>query len=184
MTSYYSRNAGTYDTLLQMCRWFGYRPGYEDLCRVYLTQENIDRWLCTRHHQSDIGNGQYGRASRYNCTPDLRDPSLNYVNQVNDCPAKWTIAPESERLLGERGQKRAAESKKSAARNDERPRAIWISKREMRGNSWISAISSHFWAKSLGRLFYQNNLPNMAERVGFEPTCPWRPTVFESKFAI
>lgn len=44
MTSYYSRNAGTYDTLLQMCRWFGYRPGYEDLCRVYLTQENIDRF--------------------------------------------------------------------------------------------------------------------------------------------
>lgn len=43
MTSYYSRNADTYDTLLQMCRWFGYRPGYEDLCRVYLTQENIDR---------------------------------------------------------------------------------------------------------------------------------------------
>lgn len=43
MTSYCSRNAGTYDTLLQMCRWFGYRPGYEDLCRVYLTQENIDR---------------------------------------------------------------------------------------------------------------------------------------------
>lgn len=44
MTSYYSRNAGTYDTLLQMCRWFGYRPGYEDLCRVYLTQESIDRF--------------------------------------------------------------------------------------------------------------------------------------------
>lgn len=44
MTSYYSRNAATYDTLLQMCRWFGYRPGYEDLCRVYLTQENVDRF--------------------------------------------------------------------------------------------------------------------------------------------
>ncbi|MBQ9009067.1 MAG: Z1 domain-containing protein [Clostridia bacterium] len=44
MTSYYNRNAGTYDTLLQMCRWFGYRPGYEDLCRVYLTRENIDRF--------------------------------------------------------------------------------------------------------------------------------------------
>lgn len=44
MTSYYSRNAATYDTLLQMCRWFGYRPKYEDLCRVYLTQENIDRF--------------------------------------------------------------------------------------------------------------------------------------------
>lgn len=44
MISYYSRNAGTYDTLLQMCRWFGYRPKYEDLCRVYLTQESIDRF--------------------------------------------------------------------------------------------------------------------------------------------
>lgn len=44
MTSYYSRNAGTYDTLLQMCRWFGYRPKYEDLCRVYLTQESVDRF--------------------------------------------------------------------------------------------------------------------------------------------
>ncbi len=44
MTSYYSRNAGTYDTLLQMCRWFGYRPGYNDLCRVYLSQENIERF--------------------------------------------------------------------------------------------------------------------------------------------
>lgn len=44
MTSYYSRNAGAYDTLLQMCRWFGYRPKYEDLCRVYLTQESIDRF--------------------------------------------------------------------------------------------------------------------------------------------
>lgn len=44
MVSYYSRNAGAYDTLLQMCRWFGYRPKYEDLCRVYLTQENVDRF--------------------------------------------------------------------------------------------------------------------------------------------
>ena len=42
MVSYYSRNAGAYDTLLQMCRWFGYRPKYKDLCRVYMTQINVD----------------------------------------------------------------------------------------------------------------------------------------------
>ena len=28
-----------YDTLLQMGRWFGYRPQYEDLCRIYMTDE-------------------------------------------------------------------------------------------------------------------------------------------------
>lgn len=44
MTSYYSRNAGAYDTLLQMCRWFGYRPKYADLCRIYLTQISIDQF--------------------------------------------------------------------------------------------------------------------------------------------
>lgn len=42
--SYYSRNANTYDTALQMCRWFGYRPGYEDLCRVYLSQTNVENF--------------------------------------------------------------------------------------------------------------------------------------------
>ena len=42
MTSYYSRNSTSYDTLLQMCRWFGYRPNYEDLCSVYMTQISYD----------------------------------------------------------------------------------------------------------------------------------------------
>lgn len=42
MTSYYSRNSNAYDTLLQMCRWFGYRPNYEDLCRVYMSQISVD----------------------------------------------------------------------------------------------------------------------------------------------
>lgn len=37
--SYYSRNAKAYDALMQMARWFGYRPGYEDLCRVWMTDQ-------------------------------------------------------------------------------------------------------------------------------------------------
>jgi hypothetical protein len=37
--SYFLRSSRMYDTLMQMGRWFGYRPGYEDLCRLYLTQE-------------------------------------------------------------------------------------------------------------------------------------------------
>ena len=34
--SYYRRVAGTADTLMQMGRWFGFRPGYQDLVRVFL----------------------------------------------------------------------------------------------------------------------------------------------------
>ncbi len=41
--SYYTRPTKNYDTLLQMGRWFGYRPGYLDLCRLYTTEE-IDGW--------------------------------------------------------------------------------------------------------------------------------------------
>jgi hypothetical protein len=35
--SYYIRTTRMYDSLMQMGRWFGYRPGYVDLCRLYTT---------------------------------------------------------------------------------------------------------------------------------------------------
>ncbi|WP_211978364.1 Z1 domain-containing protein [Brevibacterium sp. W7.2] len=35
--SYFCRTSNTYDTLLQMGRWFGYRKGYEDLQRIWLS---------------------------------------------------------------------------------------------------------------------------------------------------
>lgn len=39
--SYVLRNVGAADTLLQMGRWFGYRPGYERLCRIHATSEML-----------------------------------------------------------------------------------------------------------------------------------------------
>ncbi len=43
--SYYLRTSRTYDTLLQMGRWFGYRPGYLDVTRLYTTPELIKYYL-------------------------------------------------------------------------------------------------------------------------------------------
>ena len=40
--SYFLRASKMYDTLMQMGRWFGYRPGYLDLCRLYTTADLID----------------------------------------------------------------------------------------------------------------------------------------------
>lgn len=34
-----------YDTLMQMGRWFGYRPGYVDLCRLFTSRE-LNEWFC------------------------------------------------------------------------------------------------------------------------------------------
>lgn len=40
--SYFLRATKMYDTLMQMGRWFGYRPGYLDLCRLYTTSDLIE----------------------------------------------------------------------------------------------------------------------------------------------
>ncbi len=40
--SYYIRTTKMYDSLMQMGRWFGYRPGYVDLCRLYTTNQIFD----------------------------------------------------------------------------------------------------------------------------------------------
>jgi len=50
--SYFLRNSFMYDTLLQMGRWFGYRDGYEDLCRIYMT-EDASGWYT---HIADVIN--------------------------------------------------------------------------------------------------------------------------------
>jgi hypothetical protein len=42
MTSYFYRNTATYDTLMQMGRWFGYRPKYDHLCRIWITNSSAN----------------------------------------------------------------------------------------------------------------------------------------------
>ena len=40
--SYILRNSLMYDTLLQMGRWFGYRNNYEDICKIWMTENMKD----------------------------------------------------------------------------------------------------------------------------------------------
>ncbi len=40
--SYFLRASKMYDTLMQMGRWFGYRPGYLDLCRLFTSNELVE----------------------------------------------------------------------------------------------------------------------------------------------
>jgi hypothetical protein len=49
MVSYFYRRSVAYDTLMQMGRWFGYREGYEDLCRLWIDEE-VAQWY---RHISD-----------------------------------------------------------------------------------------------------------------------------------
>lgn len=42
MTSYFYRNTCTYDVLMQMGRWFGYRPHYDKVCRIWTTNTSAN----------------------------------------------------------------------------------------------------------------------------------------------
>ncbi|MBF0887825.1 MULTISPECIES: Z1 domain-containing protein [Gluconobacter] len=70
--SYMYRNTKMYDTLMQMGRWFGYRPGYEDVCRVWLPNDSINwykhialaseelRQQITRMRQAEMSPRDFG----------------------------------------------------------------------------------------------------------------------------
>lgn len=63
VVSFFIRTATAYDTLLQMGRWFGFRTGYEDLPRIWMTQflESAFRHLATVEYEmrSDIEHYQH-----------------------------------------------------------------------------------------------------------------------------
>lgn len=40
--SYFYRNTMMYDTLLQMGRWFGYRPNYDDIFKIWMAKDSVD----------------------------------------------------------------------------------------------------------------------------------------------
>ena len=58
--SYILRNASASDTLMQMARWFGYRPDYEDICRLYLPESAADHYeqitLAIEELRSEVRN--------------------------------------------------------------------------------------------------------------------------------
>lgn len=58
MISYYYRNSVMYDSLLQMGRWFGYRDGYSDLCKIFMTPKVMSDFefiaLATQELKDDL----------------------------------------------------------------------------------------------------------------------------------
>lgn len=54
--TYFYRNSNMYDTLLQMGRWFGYRPHYEDLVKIWLTPKAEDWYGQITRATEDLKN--------------------------------------------------------------------------------------------------------------------------------
>ena len=67
--SYFLRNSVMYDTLMQMGRWFGYRPNYEDLCRVWIPADGVG-WYAHIHEAMDDLQSQLKRMELAKATPE------------------------------------------------------------------------------------------------------------------
>ena len=71
--SYFYRRSQMYDTLMQMGRWFGYRPNYQDIFRIWISSEAID-W--------------YGYITR--ATMELRD-EIGKMKEANQTPSDFGL---------------------------------------------------------------------------------------------
>ena len=67
--SYFLRASGMYDSLMQMGRWFGYRPGYLDYCRLFLTPE-LMLWFRHVANATEELRGRLDTMARLGATPE------------------------------------------------------------------------------------------------------------------
>ena len=77
--SYFTRSTSLYDTLMQMGRWFGYRSGFEDLCRIYTTAE-LFRWYRHIATAFETLRSEFIEMARLNLTP------MHFGLRVEDHP--------------------------------------------------------------------------------------------------
>ena len=99
IVSYFCRNSKMYDTLMQMGRWFGYRNKYDDLCRIWMSDESFS-WY---KHISEA-------------TDELRDDIKKYQNS-NLTPKDFGIRVRSDitsLLITARNKMRTADTIKRA----------------------------------------------------------------------
>ena len=67
--NYFIRNTNFSDTLLQMGRWFGYRPGYLDCCKLFTTTDAIEKFDLTTRTIEEL-EMEFIKMERKNKTPE------------------------------------------------------------------------------------------------------------------
>lgn len=83
VTTYFTRWAktGNMDTVLQRCRWFGYRGKYLDLCKIFTTEKIMNELSALASTENDLWNQFYsvenGELSLNDIVVDADNSSLN-----------------------------------------------------------------------------------------------------------
>lgn len=93
--SYWKRNSKAYDTLLQMGRWFGYRSGYDELCRIWMPR-SAQRWYtCITGATAELRADLIDMASR-GLTPE------DFGLKVRNAPETLIITARNKMMAAEK----------------------------------------------------------------------------------
>lgn len=84
--SYFVRSTKMYDTLMQMGRWFGYRPGYLDLCRLYTTSDLVE-WFGHIADAAEELRQEFDTMAKLHATPET------YGMKVQSHPVLMVTSP-------------------------------------------------------------------------------------------
>lgn len=82
--NYFIRVTNYSDALLQMGRWFGYRPGYLDCCKIFTTQDSLDKFNDTTRCIEELEN-EFIKMEEQGKTPE------NFVLRVRKHPGTLKI---------------------------------------------------------------------------------------------
>lgn len=146
--SYFYRNSQMYDTLLQMGRWFGYRPNYEDLFKIWMAKDAID-WYGFITSASNELKDEISQMNKDSLTPKdfglkvRQDPNSLIVTAKNKMrAATWVSRPiqVSGRLL----ETPRLKTKKEVLSANEKAFKVFINK--LRNNQKSEThMNGHFW---------------------------------------
>jgi hypothetical protein len=82
--NYFVRSTNYSDTLLQMGRWFGYRPGYLDCCRIFTTRHSVEKFNATTRCIEELEN-------EFEKMHDLEKSPSNFILKVRKDPGVLQI---------------------------------------------------------------------------------------------
>lgn len=148
--NYFIRSTDYSDTLLQMGRWFGYRPGYLDCCKLFTTQDSIDKFDSTTRTIEEL-EVEFRKMEAKNKTPE------NFVLRVRKHPGTLKITrPSILRLTKEVKWSYQDELEQTTVFNVEKKKieAVWEAFKQNIAPKFVSADSEGF-------LTYKTDIPGI-----------------------
>lgn len=147
--SYFYRNSQMYDTLLQMGRWFGYRPNYEDLFKIWMAKDAID-WYGFITEASNELKDEISEMNKDNRTPKdfglkvRQDPNSLIVTAKNKMRAATSVSRPI-RVTGRLLETPRLKNKKEVLSSNKRTFELFVSKLKLKNSTINHGPHGHLW---------------------------------------